>query len=64
MGLGWDGIGSPGGRRYRAPYGANNNINTMNENPNHWLMTVMIGREIEISSTSRLNTGPEVAGCR
>ena len=21
---GWDGIGSPGGRGYRAPYGANN----------------------------------------
>ena len=23
MGLGWDWIGSPGGRGYRAPYGAN-----------------------------------------
>ena len=27
-------------------------------------MAVFIGREIAISSTSRLNTGPEVAGCR
>ena len=28
------------------------------------VMAVFIGREIAISSTSRLNTGPEVAGCR
>ena len=26
LGLGWDGIGSPGGRGYRAPYGAKNAI--------------------------------------
>ena len=24
LGMGWDWDGSPGGRRYRAPYGANN----------------------------------------
>ena len=28
------------------------------------VMAIFIGREIAISSTSRLNTGPEVAGCR
>ena len=31
MGWDWDGIGSPGGRRYRAPYGANNIVNNNNK---------------------------------
>ena len=43
MGLGWDGIGSPGGRGYRAPYGANNTKSPTSNKDDHCTLSVVIG---------------------